>query len=294
MLVSVLGLSLSGGAQAQGQEKKPANEKKPAKLTTIVENRTSLGDGYLESYVKTDNKGAVKELGVLISEEVLESLPTEKNDGTTCWDKNEDGVLDRDNECGAGHVRVLYLPKLLGLPFKYVLFNWQPLGHGPVDIYDKGHFDMHVFIQDNLDRLAIRPGPCNAIINCDDFERAQKPVPEEFFPVGMSYQPGGAAQAYMGNHLGDFDHPEWHGEPLTHAITYGIYDGHITFLEPLVAVEWLKTKPNECEPIKQAPEVEITGYYPLTFCTRYVANAHKYAMTLEDFVYRHSPSDREK
>ena len=253
---------------------------------TIIENRTSMGDGHIESFVRLNRNGKIKALGVLISEEVLESLPTEKNDGTTCWDSNEDGILDRDTECAAGHVRILYLPKLADLPFKYIQFNWQRDGHGPVGIYDKGHFDMHVFIQDNLDRLAIRPGPCPAIINCDDVLKAAKELPEEFVPVGMTYQMGGAGQAYMGGHMADESSQEWHGTPLTHAHTYGVYDGHVTFIEPLVNTEWLKTKPNECAPILQAPEVEVSGYYPKKFCTRFFERSNKYAMTMENFEYR--------
>lgn len=251
----------------------------------IVENRTSLGEGYVSSFAEVNACGQPTAIGVAITQAAVDTLPTERNDGQLCWDLNGDGLQDRNTECGWGHGRVLYLPRLNNVPFTYILFNWATFGHGPVHVFDKPHFDVHIYVNDNLERLAIRPGPCPSFINCDDKEKALKPLPENFFPTGFEYQIGGAAQGYMGNHIVDLDDPVHSGGPLTHLFAYGSYDGHLTFWEPLVTASFLQTQPNECREVAQPPEFEKAGFYPLKFCTRYRPLRRDYVITIEDFVF---------
>jgi len=252
----------------------------------IVENRTSLGNGYVESYAEVNGCGEPLAIGVAITQAAIDSLPTERNDGALCWDLDGDGLMNHDTECGWGHNRVLYLPKLPDVPFTYILFNWATFGHGPLHVFDKPHFDIHIYDNDNLERLAIRPGPCTSFINCDDLATATKLLPPEFFPDGFEYQVGGAAQGMMGMHIVDTDAPEHHGGELTQTFAYGAYNGHLTFWEPLVTLSFLQTRPNTCADIAQPAAVEKTGFYPLQYCTRYRPHRNDYVITLEDFEFR--------
>lgn len=297
-VLMVLGCSLLMGACAQEgdevelEEEASVNESsrckgaKARRRREVVENRTSLGEGYVESFVQLNGCDEPTQVGVSITQSAIDTLPGERNDGDLCWDLNEDGQLNPDTECSWGHNRVLYLPQLPDLPFTYMLFNWATFGHGPLNVFDKPHFDIHVYVNDNLERLKIRPGPCTSFINCDDLATATKLLPPEFFPDGYEYQVGGAAQGKMGMHLVDTDEPVHHGGLLTQTFAYGAYDGHLTFWEPLVALSYLETRPSECVEVFQPQAFEKSGYYPRKSCTRYRPRRDDYVITLEDFVYR--------
>ncbi|MEV6778011.1 hypothetical protein [Streptomyces syringium] len=257
----------------------------------IVENRTSLGNGHVETVYSRKPDGSPKVIGVAVSEAAADSLPTTpRHDGNTCFDKNDDGKVDPNTECGGGHERVLWFPKLKGLPFKWMMFNWQSVGHGPEHVFDKPHFDVHYFMMDYEARNAIRTGLCGAIfVNCADNEKAAKPVPAPYHPEGFGL-PGAAGR--MGNHIVDLSAAPANGGPFTQAFVYGTYDSHITFWENVLSTDWLKsTKPKRsCLTLKWAPEVEISGSYPKKSCTSYRAKEKDYLMTFEDFAYRKAPA----
>jgi hypothetical protein len=256
----------------------------------VVENRTSLGKGYVQTVYRLAGNHAPVMIGITVSDSAMQTMPiTPAHDGTTCFDVNGDGTVDPDKECGSGHERVLWFPDVDGLPFKWMLFNWQPRGHGPAHIFDKPHFDLHFFIQDYYARNAIRTGPCPAVLlNCDDFEKAKKPVPDPFNPIGFG-APGAAGR--MGNHIADLNAPPFTPGPFTQAFVYGTYDAHITFWETVFATDWLKTaRPQQdCIALKWAPQVEQSGYYPHKSCVRYRSAQKDFLMSLEDFAYRTAP-----
>ncbi|MFF4097178.1 hypothetical protein ACFYYY_25935 [Streptomyces sp. NPDC001834] len=251
-------------------------------------NQVSLGDGFVQTLYATDGANHPKVLAVKIDAAAVNSLPTTPtHDGQTCFDKDGDGI-GLETDCASGHERNLWFPKLPGLPFKWLMFNWQRNGHGPTHVFDKPHFDFHFFIQDFTERNKIRTGPCNLVINCDDEATAMKPVPSQYMPAGWG-MPGAAGR--MGNHIVNPNAAPANGDPFTQAFAYGTWDGHVTYWEPVVNRDWVvATKPAKaCQPITQAPEVELSGYYPTQMCTRY-SSAGDVTFTMEDFVQRTAPS----
>ncbi|GAA2999075.1 hypothetical protein [Actinokineospora diospyrosa] len=257
----------------------------------IVENRASLGDGYVQTVYSKSSNGTPTMIGITVDDAAARSLPTlPLHDGNTCFDKDGNGTVDPVSECKSGHERVLWFPKLQGLPFQWMMFNWQPGGHGPEHVFDKPHFDLHFFMQDYYARNAIRTGPCGAVlINCVDNDKALRPVPDPYKPLGFG-APGAAGR--MGNHIADLSAPVLNGGPFTQAFVYGTYDAHITFWETVFATDWLKTtKPaRDCIPLKWAPQVEQSGFYPRRSCVSYRQRERDYLMTLEDFAYRTAPA----
>ncbi|NEE41017.1 hypothetical protein G3M53_88515, partial [Streptomyces sp. SID7982] len=65
----------------------------------------------------------------------------------------------------------------------------------------------------------------------------------------------------------------------------------ISFWEPVVNRDWVVSqKPaSACQPIPQTPQVELTGYYPETMCTRY-GSGGEMTFTFEKFVKRTAPA----
>ncbi|GMU06183.1 hypothetical protein [Corallococcus caeni] len=262
-------------------------------MCDLMENRVSFGDGYVQSIVQKNPDGSVKAIGVTVDQAAMDTLPMlpnlPTNDGQTCWDTNNDGVTDPEKECNGGHERVLWFPKMKDVPFQWIMFNWQGRGHGPIGAFDKGHFDLHFFMQDFVKRNFIRTGPCGVYTDCNDYAKAIKDPPAPFYPTGFENQKGVSAR--MGNHLADIAESPFNGEPFTQAFVYGAYDGHITYFETVVEGGFAKSKPAEdCRVIKAPPAMEVSGLYPTRYCFRYREDRGDYLMTLEDFEYRTAPN----
>jgi hypothetical protein len=304
----ILGVSLLGLAACSddgetveacvGNQNKSVTEKEFSKLVNegayrgscdLIENRTSLGDGYVQSIVQKNADGSLKAIGVIIDQAAMDTLPmVPGNDGQTCFDKNNDGSVDLENECNGGHERILWFPKIKDLPFQFVMFNWQGKGHGPPGAWDKPHFDLHYFMMDFTARNQIRTGNCGVYVDCVDYQKAIKDVPPQFAPVGFENQRGVSGR--MGNHLSNLTDSPFTDGVFTHAFVYGSYDGHITYFETIIKGDFIKSKPDECKPIKAPPAMEKSGLYPKQFCTRFRPERGDYLLTLEDFEYRQAPN----
>ncbi|MBI3546934.1 MAG: hypothetical protein HY081_10180 [Gammaproteobacteria bacterium] len=252
--------------------------------------KRSIGDGYFQSYVQLDPDGLPWGIGFEFPKSTLNKLPALRHDGLSCFDINGDGKLTIDpapgvaQECANGHERVLDLPLLAKIaPFKMALVNWQPYGHGPVGVYDVGHFDFHFYIQDIIARNFIRVGPCGLVTNCDDYATARKPVPAQY--MHADFVDIGAVATRMGNHLVDTTSGEYHGQPFGESFAFGSYDGKVTFWEPVISKPYLEALPFVCKEIKQPQAYQESGYYPKRYCIRYRAKRQDYTVSLENFVF---------
>jgi hypothetical protein len=248
-----------------------------------------LGNGFAQLYVELDGAGAPAALGITFDGGFLEGLPTEPNDWSRCFDKNGNGQID-PHECHGDYELEFALPEELAgvTPFSWVSVNWNPIGHTPPapPVWAAPHYDFHFYLMPREDVRAIRPGPCSELIDCDDFVRAQMPVPAQY--VHADHIDVGAAVNDMGNHLIDSKSPELApgGPPFTHTFIFGAYDGAITFYEPMITLDFLASRPDVCVPIKQPQAFAVEGHYPTTYCIRYVPQQQMFTVSLEDFVHR--------
>lgn len=252
-----------------------------------------MGEGAAWTYAELDADGNPSVIGVAFTEGFLRGLPEERNPERPCFDLSGDGVASEDEgECLGDYTVEFDLPPELmeraDVPFEWVSVSWEPVGHGPLGVYDLSHFDFHFFMQSRDEVHAIRPGPCGVVIDCEDFERAIVPVPSRYQPE--DYVDVQAAVADMGNHLIDPSFPELGDPPqkFTKSLIYGAYEGHITFIEPMMTLEYLESRPDECGPIKQPQSWETTGYYPTMYCIRYSEDEGMYEISLEGLAYHQS------
>ncbi|MER5636767.1 hypothetical protein ABT095_07425 [Kitasatospora sp. NPDC002227] len=249
-----------------------------------------LGNGAMRTYAELDGDRPLA-VGLSLTGGALDGLPTEPNDGHHCFDRDGDGTIDLATECSDGHENVLALPpalhRLPGMPLRWALVNWNPMGHGPVGVYDRAHFDVHFYLQPKAERDAIRPGPCMILVDCADFATATEPLAPDYLP--QDYTDRHLVEPAMGNHLVDPTGPEWHGIPFTRTFIYGAYGARITFLEPMIAVAALDqaaagTAPGDCSPVKQPAAWQQPGWYPRQYCVRYRPATEEYTVSLEDFA----------
>lgn len=251
--------------------------------------RADLGKGTVSSYAEFDRGGTPAVLGIVLSRSALEGLPTAGSDRHHCFDRNKDGVVDFATECEETYEFVIPLPDAVArrsdIPFKWVLLNWNPVGHIPPGVYDVPHFDVHFVMEPIANVFAIEAGACGPeFVRCDQFQIAKKPVPPNYVPP--DFRDVDAVVPAMGNHLVDLTGPEFQKQPFTHSFIYGVYEGRVIFQEVMLTRAFLLSMPGTCVPIKTAQAVAVSGFYPTVYCMRFDARTDELTVSLERFVSR--------
>ena len=243
-------------------------------------------------FVELGARGEPRVLGIALTQGALTGLATRMNTTSRCFDKNGDGTFAH-GECLGDYEAELAMPAAaakLGLPVRWATVNWNPEGHlqPAPPVWSAPHFDFHFFTVEPAVIRGIRTGPCAEFIHCEDSVRASTPLPARHAPEG--YIDVGAAVAAMGNHLVDAQDPELADPTLGFSRTFifGVYDGKLIFLEPMVSHSFLSSRPQQCTPIRGPKAYAVAGYYPTRYCVRYEASTTTYRVALEGLVYRHA------
>jgi hypothetical protein len=231
-----------------------------------------LGQGTVSGYAVLGETGAPIEIGVAFSAGALDGLPDRRNNSSRCFDLDGNGVINETRECEGDYQTNLALPAEIAgrddIPFVFAMVNWNPEGHPPA-AWAPPHFDIHFYQVPEAAVEAIRVGSCGIFIDCDDFQRAIKPVPAKYVhPDHVSVE---AAVGRMGNHLIDSQTPELGTppKPFTHTWIFGAEDGRIIFHEIMTTQAFMALGPDTCRDIKQPEAWEQAGYYPTRYCFRH-------------------------
>jgi hypothetical protein len=251
--------------------------------------QTELGRGTVSSYAELNGKGEPAAIGVVFSPTALDGLPEGGSDHHHCVDRNKNGTIDHATECIPTFEHVIPLPDAVArradIPFKWVLLNWNPVGHIPPGIYDVPHFDVHFFMEPIANVFALRSGLCGPeFFSCDQFEVAKRPVPLNY--IHSDYRDVDAVVPAMGNHLIDVTGAEFNKQPFTRSWIYGAYGGRVIFYEEMVTRAFLLSKPQSCVPIKSPKAVAVSGFYPTVSCLRHSATTGETAVSMEAFILR--------
>ena len=260
-----------------------------ARAGRLLGAESDLGNGTISTYAELDAQGAPAVVGIVFSPGALDGLPMDGSDYHHCFDKNQDGTVDRATECLQSYEFVLPLPDAVArrkdVPFKWVLLNWNPHGHIPPGVYDLPHFDVHFYMEPIAKIFALKSGPCGPeLMNCDQFAIAKQPVPSNY--IHPDFKDVDGVVPAMGNHLVDLTGPEFQKQPFTRSFIFGSYGGRITFWEEMVAHRTLVSTTQSCAPIKQPKGVATAGYYPTVSCLRHDPTSGDTTVSLEQFVLR--------
>jgi len=246
------------------------------------------GQGTVASYAVIADDGTPSEIGVAFSAGALDGLPTKRNNYSLCFDLDGNGAINETGECEGDYGVDLPMPaEVTGradIPFAFAKINWNPEGHPPAP-WLPPHFDLHFYQIPVAAVDAIRVGNCGIFIDCEDYERAIKPVPAKYVhPEHVSVQ---AAVGRMGDHLIDTLTPEFGNppQPFTHTWIFGAYDGGIIFHEVMATLSFMALGPDVCAPIKQPQAWEHAGWYPTSYCFRHSADGGL-KVFMADFVMR--------
>ncbi|WP_242929545.1 DUF5602 domain-containing protein [Pontibacter vulgaris] len=216
---------------------------------------TPLGKGVARAWVEVTHDGEPLAIGVNISAKAAASLP------------NKSMMFD------------LQLPKQAGeTQYTSVGLDWNPDGHLPMQ-YLLPHFDVHFYMIADEERMMI-PHELNHEFT---LEFKSNYMPELYVSTAESI-------SAMGVHWADVLSPELsQGATFTKTLILGAYNNRFIFIEPMVTLNYLQqltANQPVVSSIRQAPKVQVSGYYPLTYTMLYDATPGEYEISLTDLRYR--------
>lgn len=223
----------------------------------------NIGNGSVRTWVHPKEDGSPDAVGIAFTETVLAGLPSKKP----------------TNGMG-GYEYTPWLPKEAATsPFDHVVVDWDPEGHVPAPIYTVPHFDFHFYM--------MKTAKCIKIDNTGkDLALCQKKPAPEFMPKNYMYAPQREIK-YMGSHWVDVNTPKLHGKPFTYTFIYGSYNGKVAFFEPMVTMEYLRSKPGLTADIPQPAMYDAPGMlFPTKYHVSYDAARREYTVVLSDLIKR--------
>ncbi len=221
-----------------------------------------VGNGSARAYVTLNADGNPTEVGIKLTEDALEGLPEELPGGA------ESDVFTFTFPVEAAQTI-----------FKYMTLDWNPHGHEPMDIFTVPHFDFHFYMMEQTEVAAINPADA-------DFQTKAENVPAtQYIPADYITPPPVAAVPQMGVHWIDSQDPLAPGA-FTEVFIFGSWDGNITFMEPMITLDRLKTKTALEEAIKQPQAYQHSKYYPTTYTIRFDDTTKEYIIALGGMTMR--------
>jgi hypothetical protein len=224
------------------------DDKNTDQLKTFYGPAVPTGKGTIRSFVVLNAEGKPAAAGIKFTASSLTTLPTE------------------------GVQYPLELPieaKLSG--FDHLEVDWNPDGHEPAGVYTFPHFDFHFYKVTKEEQANVIPGPDTVSVKS--------------IYIPQDYVSGVVAIPDMGVHWVDSKAPEFTGGKFTDTFIYGFYHGQLTFLEPMITLAFLQTKPDFKLDIKQPQYFQKTGYYPSVSHVYYDAVTDEYTVALEGLKY---------
>ena len=234
----------------------------------------TLGEGKVRAYVVLDAKAEQRplELGVAIDARAMEgSLPSS-------------GML----------MIPVALPEQAPTPYRFVLFDWNPLGHPPAGVFDLPHFDFHFYTVPQAEVEAINQSDPQFAAKANSLPSGDYVPP--LYVVGKPPGVAPAAVAFpgMGVHWQDLLSPEYQRilgrpdawQPFTKTYVYVSWDGRMTALEPMITREYLLRRTTETVAVRQPAKYVDPGWYPSAYRIEYDEGAREYHVALVDFAWR--------
>jgi hypothetical protein len=247
LLAAAIGLSLAG---VTNSNVKAAPAVKTAQNKLVLGPSKTVGNGKASSFIKLDNTGTPLAMGFVFDEKCLTGLPPGKFDTAAAFN--------------------LPMPSVNPTGFQHLEMDWNPQGHDPKPIYGVPHFDFHFYLCDNAMLNMVMGGPDKTPVDA-------KYLPSDYISTVISIP-------HMGTHWVDSKSPELHGKPFTATYIYGYYKGDMKFVEPMIALDFLKSKKSFHLNIKQPKAYQHHAWYPRQMSLEYNSKSQKYFLTLYDLV----------
>ena len=202
----------------------------------------TIGDGKVHAWVKfTGDKPT--SIGMTLAKGALNNIP---------------------HNGGISLILALPTEAIAKTPFDHLYLDFSHSGHEPIGIYDKAHFDIHFMMQPNAERSVIPPYLPTTSSKFDNLP------PDGIMPIPYFRLPAGVP--LMGVHWANPTSVELNGGKFTETLIMGSYDGKMTFIEPMVTLDLLLTKPSITKPIPTPAKFAKAGYFPMKYSIKQVGD----------------------
>ncbi|MDD2874432.1 MAG: DUF5602 domain-containing protein [Azoarcus sp.] len=244
MAVAIAAVSALGVAPAFGQAGSYAGPAVP------------MGKGEAHAVVRTGADGAVTSIGVVMTVAALEGLPA---------------------AAGEHSDFPYHLPMPASGPrtvVDHVVVNWEAAGHPPSKVYDVPHFDFHFYVvnRDTVERVEFS--------SPDASGAPEQQPPAELMAPGYVLPPG-TAKSKMGVHAVNPGGGEFQHKPFNAAFIYGYYNRQLTFIEPMVSLAYLKSKPSFSAVVPRPATYSWPGAYPSSYRVAFDDAQQTFEISLE-------------
>lgn len=258
-----------------------------------------LGAGKIRTYIALDHKdrGVPVEIGVAMTEGAMYDLPA-----AVASSAASDGQ-HKGHKMLNMFMYILDLPAKNPTPYKFVQFDWNPVGHEPLGIYDLPHSDFHFYTVPLEVRNSILPSDVKFAQKAAAFPAAQFRPQFYLDAATLAGVPAALATVpQMGLHWLDVRSPElqqaagnpdaW--QPFTKTFIWGSWNGKFIFHEPMITRAYLMAKRegagsavrDEIIPVPVAQNYLKAGYYPAAYRSTYDTKAREYRNALTKLAWR--------
>lgn len=228
------------------------------------------------SYVKATRDGKPIAAGVEFSHAAMADF--EMHAGHDMGTMEMDGGTDgHEHEMGSTFFIPFPTQGMVNLPYSHISVDWATRGHGPEQIYDVPHFDVHFYIvspdlQGRINMDVVYSSPSGSPFDVP----AIAAVPKEYFP--------GPFVPMMGTHWISKLAPEFNGSKFTHTFIYGTHNNKVVFFEPMVTLETFMGMKEHKTPISQPLEYPTMGkYYAKQYSILYDRSRMTHNVQMDNF-----------
>jgi hypothetical protein len=228
----------------------PGKANQALKFNTFYGPQEQVGEGHARTFVTISHTGVPQEVGVIFTDKAFSGLPA----------TNTIYSLPFHHKAGEATL------------FTHVALGLSVHGHGLPPSGSIGpHFDFRIFMMTEEQRLAIPAPPAPG------FNVAPPPG---YLPANYALN---APVAQIGRHWGENIFTA--GMQVPHTMILGTWNGELTFINPIVTLETLRSGTSVSVAYPQPQFFARRGYY----ATRYNIYSDKqgrYYVSLSDFVWR--------
>ncbi len=254
----------------------------PIQTSTIVGEEKSIGNGSVRTWVKVEQKrNKPVSLGVSLTESALTGLPADVDE------PQKDSVKLQLMDGSPHHTfeyELMFPKEVAETAFSHMGFNWNAFGHGPEKVFDRPHFDVHFYMaapeyRHHIDFDVKKDGD-SLKVKTSNIE-----PPREFLPINYQLAPN-TAEPRMGSHYADVTSSQLTPGEFENIFLFGVHNGSILFWEPMLTLDYLKSKPNFSQKLSLPAAYPVSGYYPTAYSVVYNQKRKEIDISLDKLTFR--------
>ncbi|HSD14439.1 MAG TPA: hypothetical protein VLB74_07300 [Flavobacterium sp.] len=223
----------------------------------IYGDEVEVGKGTVKSWISVDEFGKPLEIGIEMTPSVLENLP-----------------IDSDFE----KTPIIPIPKEASVltAFDHIGLNWNPDNYSTISGFKVPHFSVYFYLISENERKGI-PEWSEETDPLFSFYPPKNHMPAVYSPIDKAE----GSLATIGRHWLN----QYEGPLETHTLRLGTFNGRFAFVNPVVALDFLKSEKKANGSIPQGVENPSNNMLPREYHI-YTNEKGNYSISLGNFINR--------